>query len=611
MGVLYSSPFDLLELPDLPGIYKFYDKNGQVIYIGKAKNIKKRVQDYFINSKSHHIKTQRMVMHIVSVDYTVVNSEYEALLLEKNLIKELQPRYNILLRDDKTYPYLCITNERFPRLVIARATAPVLGKYYGPFTSSNAIKQTLAVVKKLFPFRSCAYNLSEISILKKKFKVCLDYHLGHCKGPCQALQSESDYLQDIQHIEALLDNNFFVVKKFFKQKMLLAAQTLDYKQAHFFKGKLDILDSYQAKSLITTPLLGDLDVVAMIIDEKYIFVGYLHIKQGIVCFTQNRVFSKKLDEPLSDLVPLIICELRSCSHSVASEVCINMPLHVHMDWLTISMPKIGDKRKLVELALQNALFCKKDFLYKQSDRKRNVPITLLKLQQDLKLKQLPSIIECFDNSNIQGHCPVSAMVCFKNGQPSKKDYRHYTIKTVVGSDDFASMYEVLKRRYSRLVEEKAILPNLIVVDGGKGQLNAAVDALKQVGIYGKVALISIAKRLEEIYFPYDQVPLFLDKKSVALKFLQRIRNEAHRFAIAFHRKQRLKLALNDDWLNIPGIGPKTLHKLWKYFGTPKMVQSSSLDQLAAVIGRSKASVLLDYLKNKPFKEPVGFSDTIN
>lgn len=584
------TPSDIQRLPTLPGIYLFYNHKEEVIYVGKAKNIKKRVSDYFAVSKVHNLKTARMITHIASIAYTALHSEYEALLLENNLIKALQPRYNILLKDGKTYPYLCITNDRFPKVMITRKTVPPLGKYYGPFTSAYAIKQTLGVVKKLFTFRTCNYNLSEANITKNKFKVCLDYHLGHCKGPCQAFQDEISYQKEIDQIEALLKNNFAAVKKVFKEQMLTAAQLLDYKQAQRFKEKLMVLDQYQAKSLVINPLVGDLDVVAIISDRNHAFIGYLHIKKGAIAFTQHRVLTKKLEEEATDLVPLVVCALRSCSDSSAPEVLVNLPLNLTIGPFSITMPKIGDKRKLVALALQNALLCKKDFLHQKSNFQEKANLTLVTLQHDLKLKDVPYWIECFDNSNIQGDHPVAAMVCFKDGRPSKKDYRHYHIKTVVGPNDFASMYEIIKRRYSPKEQER--LPDLIVIDGGKGQLNAALRALQELGIYGKVAIISIAKRLEKLYFPNDPFPLYLNKQSPSLKLLQQLRNEAHRFAITFHRKQRSKSTFHS--VDIPGIGPKTLNRLLQQFGSPKAIQASSLAALAAVIGPSKAKLLYDY-----------------
>lgn len=608
METLRYTPSQIQHLPPLPGIYLFYNQKEEVIYVGKAKNIKKRVSDYFTPSKVHNLKTARMITQIVSIAYTALNSEYEALLLENNLIKALQPRYNILLKDGKTYPYLCITDDRFPKVIITRTTTPSLGKYYGPFTSSYTIRQTLEVIKKLFTFRTCNYNLSQANISKNKFKVCLDYHLGHCKGPCQAFQDERDYQEEIDQIEALLKNNFVSVKKGLKEAMLAAAQSLDYKQAQRFKEKLIILDQYQAKSLVINPLVGDLDVVAMVSDDHHAFVGYLHIKQGAISFSQHRVVTKKLEEEATDLLPLVVCALRSSSNSSAPEVLVNLSLNLTLGPFTITMPKIGDKRKLVQLALQNALLCKKDFLNQQSNFQEKPNLTLIKLQHDLKLKEVPYWIECFDNSNIQGAHPVAAMVCFKDGKPSKKDYRHYHVKTVVGPDDFASMYEIIKRRYSDKAEEE--LPHLIVIDGGKGQLNAAIRALQEVGIYGKVAIISIAKRLEELYFPNDPLPLYLNKQSPALKLIQQIRNEAHRFAITFHRKQRSKNSFEGAWKKIPTIGPKTLDKLLAELGTLQTIQNSSLAKLGDIVGPSKAKAVYDYFLAQK-EAPMLHKDTNN
>ncbi|ROT47664.1 excinuclease ABC subunit UvrC [Candidatus Cardinium hertigii] len=601
---------DIQYLPALPGIYTFYNNKEEVIYVGKAKNIKKRVADYFATSKLYNFKTERMITHIATMVYTVVNSEYEALLLENNLIKSLQPRYNILLKDGKTYPYLCITKDRFPKLIITRKTVPSLGKYYGPFTSSSSIRQTLEVIKKLFTFRTCNYNLSDINIAKNKFKVCLDYHLGHCKGPCQAFQDVTSYQKEIAQIEELLKNNFASIKKVLKEKMQAAAQLLAYKEAQAFKEKLMILDQYQSKSLVINPLVGDLDIVAMISDESHAFVGYLHIKQGAISFTQHRVITKKLEEEDRDLIPLVVCSLRFCSNSTAPEVLVNIPIDLNIGPFSITMPKIGDKRKLVELALQNALLCKKDFLYKKSHFQGRPNIMLLQLQHDLKLKTSPDWIECFDNSNIQGHHPVAAMVCFKDGRPSKKDYRQYNIKTIVGPNDCASMYEVIKRRYSHLVKAQEVLPNLIVVDGGKGQLNAAVLALQEIGLYGKIAIIGMAKRLEELYFPNDTLPLYLNKSSLSLTLLQQLRNEAHRFAIAFHRNKRSKAILHSEWEDISGIGPKTLAKLLQQLGSPNTIQASSLEQLAQVTGPAKAKQLYDYFLHKKSMEATKASENI-
>ncbi|AWN81909.1 excinuclease ABC subunit UvrC [Candidatus Cardinium hertigii] len=604
MEIARCTPNTIDRLPALPGIYTFYSHKEALLYVGKAKDIRKRVSDYFLANKLHSLKTQCMVKQVASIAYTVVDSEYDALLLENNLIKKLQPKYNILLKDGKTYPYLCITYERFPKLILTRKVLPSLGKYYGPFTSTQSIKRTLEVIRKLFTFRTCSYNLSEKNIIQKKFKVCLDYHLGLCKGPCQAFQDELSYQKEISQIEALLKNNFAPIKKVFKEKMGAAVQLLDYKTAQHCKEKLSLLAQYQAKSLVANPLVGDLDVVAIVADQDYLFVAYLHIQMGAVSFAQQRVFTRKLEEKVEDLITLIVYELRSCTNSNAAEVLVNIPCKAVLSSFVITMPKIGDKRKLVALALQNALLCKKDFLYKKTHHQDNPPVMLLQLQHDLKLKELPYCIECFDNSNIYGQHPVAAMVCFKNGKPSKKDYRHYNIKTVVGADDCASMHEVITRRYSYLVATQAAFPQLIVIDGGKAQLNATVAALQQIGVYGQIAVISIAKRLELLYFPNDALPICLPKQALSLKLLQQLRNEAHRFALAFHRKKRTQALTYDEWEAIPGIGPKTLTKLWKQFHTPAVVQSASLEALVSVMGPTKAQQLYTYLHNRSFENDI-------
>lgn len=588
MHIARYTPNELIHLPALPGIYTFYNAKEEVIYVGKAKNIRKRVGDYFTASKIVDLKTQCMVIQIATITYTVVDSEYEALLLENNLIKELQPRYNILLKDGKRYPYLCVTHDRFPRLIITRTTLPALGRYYGPFTSAYIIKQTLTIIKQLFTFRTCNYNLSAANIANNKFKLCLAYHLGHCKGACQGLQDEINYQKEIAQIEALLKKDFTPVKNALKAKIVTAVAQLEYKKAQHFKEKLDILEQYQSKSIVINPQIGDLDIIAVVVDQNHIFVGYLHVKQGAISFTQHRVVTTHLDEEITDLLPLIICTLRTDSKSNAKEVLTNLPLEHSIGPFAITPPKTDDKRKLVELAIQNAFLCKKDFLDRKSHFQEKTDLVLIQLQNDLKLQALPYCIECFDNSNIQGDHPVAAMVCFKNGKPSKKDYRHYNIKTVSGINDVASIYEVVKRRYSDLVKRKEALPQLIVVDGGKGQRNAALLALQEIGIHGQVAVVSIAKRLELLYLPNQSLPHYLDKQSPTLNLLQQLRNEAHRFAITFHRNKRSKALFYPIWKPIPGIGPKTLHKLLTHFHTIAAISKASLDALTTVIGTEKA-----------------------
>jgi excinuclease ABC subunit C len=588
-------PTDIRLLPNQPGVYFFYNEAQEIIYVGKAKDLKKRVSSYFQKLTLASLKTKRMVNDIRSISFTIVNTEYEALLLENTFIKKNQPRYNILLKDGSSYPYICITKERFPRLITTRQANNDLGNYYGPFTNLKAMYQILDLIKSLYTIRTCTYNLSEENILKHKFKVCLEYHIGHCKGPCEGLQTEAAYNEDIAQIEYILKGNINLVKKVFKEKMYQAAAELAYTQAQDYKEKLEALETYQAKSLVINPQVGDLDVLGFILDEETSFVSYLQIKNGAITFAQTMEIKKKLEEDAEDILPLAIVHFRETYGSTAPEVLLNIPLSLALDKATLTVPKIGDKKKLVDLAIKNALFLKKEGFLKKTEYEVKANKTLLLLQQDLQLKTLPLHIECFDNSNIQGSIPVAAMVVFKNGKPAKKEYRHFNIKTVTGPDDFASMKEVVHRRYKRLVEEEQPLPDLIVIDGGKGQLNAALQVLKSLDIYGQVPIIGIAKRLEEIYYPQDTYPLHISKRSPSLKLLQYIRNEAHRFAITFHRDKRSKASLKSQLDNVPGIGPKTIDKLLKHFQDVPTIQSASVEDLAKHIGHQRALQLKAHL----------------
>jgi excinuclease ABC subunit C len=592
------TPKDTQMLPDQPGVYRFYNKQETLIYVGKAKNIKKRVSSYFSNAKQHNLKTRSMVAEIAAIAFTIVNSEYEALLLENNLIKKNQPRYNILLKDGKTYPYLCITKERFPRVISTRKVSPQLGQYYGPFTDLRAMHRILALIKQLYPLRTCTYNLAEADVRKGKFKVCLEYHIGNCKGPCEGLQDEEAYHQDIAQVEYLLKGHLHAVKKTLKEKMCQAAQALAYEEAQACKEKIDALTTYQVKSLVINPKVGDLDVFGIVSDKQAAFVNYLQIKQGAIMFTQTMELKKKLDEEDSDLLPLVILHAREKYSSQATEVLTNLPLSIDLDTLQLTVPKIGDKKKLVMLAIKNALFFKKERFIKNEQYPNKGNKILLSLQQDLQLQRLPLHIECFDNSNTQGSNPVAAMVCFKNGKPARSEYRHFNIKTVIGPDDFASMHEVVHRRYKKLVEEKQALPDLIVIDGGKGQLSAAVASLKEVGIYGQVPIISIAKRLEEIYCPGDPYPIHISKQSASLKLIQQVRNEAHRFAISFHRNKRSKHSLQSELEAIPGIGPKTIAKLLLHFKSITNIKTASKAALTEQIGNKKTALLESLLLTK-------------
>ncbi len=583
MEVKKYTPKDIHLLAAQPGVYRFYNKQDTLIYVGKAKNIKKRVSSYFSSSKQHSLKTRRMVAEITTIECTLVNSEYEALLLENNLIKKSQPRYNILLKDDRTYPYLCITKERFPRVIPTRKVSPQLGQYYGPFTDLRAMYRILALIKQLYPLRTCAYSLTAENVFKGKFKVCLEYHLGNCKGPCEGLQEEASYNQDIAQIEYLLKGHLNAVKKDLREKMCQAAQALAYEEAQTCKEKLDALTTYQVKSLVINPKVGDLDVFGMVSDEQAAFVSYLQIKNGAISFTQTVELKKKLDEEDGDLLPRVILNFREKYSSTATEVLTNLPLSIDLNTLAVTVPKIGDKKKLVMMAVKNALFFKKERFIKNERYQEKANKILLLLQQDLQLQHLPLHIECFDNSNLQGSHPVAAMVCFKNGKPARSEYRHFNIKTVTGPDDFASMSEVVHRRYTRLISEKKDLPDLIVIDGGKGQLSAVVAAMKAIGIYGQVPVIGIAKRLEEIYYPEDPYPIHISKQAASLKLIQQIRNEAHRFAISLHKA-------------IPGIGPKTIEKLLLHFKSIKHIKSASTTTLAQQIGNKKAALLKTHLE---------------
>lgn len=581
-------PTEHQQLPDLPGVYRYYNKEGKLIYVGKAKSLKKRVGSYFSKSTGLNQKTRRMVREINTIEITIVNSEFDALLLENNLIKKSQPRYNVLLKDDKTYPYLLLTDESFPRIYPTRRVIPSKGTYYGPFASVKAMNNVLDLILSLFTIRTCKLDLAPEKIAASKYKVCLEYHLGNCKGPCEGLQDEKNYLADIEQARNILKGNLGIAKSFFKENMQAAAAALDYERAQRYKEKLDLLEKYQAKSLVINPNADSLDVFAIVSEEKFAFVNYLRIKNGAITLSKTVELRKKLDETDQELLLTAIVRLRDQFQSDAREVLVNVEFEDSPEGLQLTLPKIGDKRKLIDLSLKNALYYKKEKALLAGETKDKKNRVLLQLQQDLSLSELPTHIECFDNSNIQGSNPVASMVCFKDGKPAKKEYRHYHIKTVTGPNDFASMEEVVYRRYKRMAQEEVALPQLVVIDGGKGQLSSAVAALKRLDLYGKIPIIGIAKRLEEIYFPGDIYPLYIDKKSESLRLIQRIRDEAHRFAITFHRNLRSKGALNSQLTGIEGIGENTAQKLLKHFKSFKNIQNASLDQLTGVAGKDKA-----------------------
>lgn len=588
-------------LPSEAGVYRFFDADDKIIYIGKAKNLKNRVSSYFNKQTTYHRKTLKLISEIRRVEFTVVNSEYDALLLENNLIKEHQPKYNILLKDDKTYPYICVTQEPFPRVFPTRNIEDKRHHYYGPYASVKMMNTLLDLFKQLFTLRTCSYVLSEENIAKKKFKVCLEYHLKNCKGGCEGLQKEEDYLKDIQQVVSILKGNIQPAKQYFKEKMVSAAEKMAFEEAEQWKRKLEIIQHFQNKSLVSNPSVDSLEVYTIINGEEEAYVNFMGIKHGCLVQTESVQIKKRLDEPAEELLAYAITDFRQKYAINARKILTNIELAIEIPDTEILMPKIGDLKKLVELSLKNAMYFKRELatakMDVQKDKRRSY--TLLQLKADLNLKEIPAHIECFDNSNIQGTNPVAAMVCFKDGKPAKKEYRHFHIRTVEGPNDFASMYEVVKRRYTRLLEENAPLPQLIVIDGGKGQLSAAVQALKELDLYGKVAIIGIAKRLEEIYFPDDSVPLHLHKKSRSLELLQKIRDEAHRFAIGFHRDTRSKNALKTSLETMEGFGKATIEKLLNAFKSLNGIRTAPREEVAQLIGKKKADLLFQHLEKEP------------
>ncbi|WP_448519151.1 excinuclease ABC subunit UvrC [Rhodoflexus sp.] len=584
-------------LPSAPGVYRYYNAADELIYVGKAKNLKSRVSSYFVKSNDKSRKTRQLVREIRRIEYTVVDSEFDALLLENNLIKQHQPRYNILLRDDKTYPYLCITNEPFPRLIPTRKRIEGRGTYFGPYASVKAMKTVLELVRQLYTIRTCKYALTPENIARKKFKVCLEYHIKNCKGPCEGLQTVADYDADMAQVAHIIKGKLGTVRSYFRERMLEAAAKLAFEEAQLFKEKLEVIEKFQSKSLVVNPDISDLDVIAITSDEKYAYLNYLHIEHGCIIQTKTVHLKKKLDESEADILAAMIVEFRQQFRSEAARVVTNLAPEIAFEGFEVMVPKIGDLKKLVDLSYKNAMFYRKDKMQRDSEQKEQSKRVLDRLKADLNLPSVPMHIECFDNSNMQGTNPVAAMVCFKGGKPSKKDYRHFNIKTVEGPDDFASMHEIVTRRYRRLLDDHKTLPDLIVIDGGKGQLSAACQALKELGIYGLVPIIGIAKRLEEIFYPEDPLPLLINKKSKGLMLLQRIRDEAHRFAITFHRDQRSRKSLVSQLEGIPGIGKQTTEKLLAKYRSVKKIAAVPFTELAELIGKDKAAAVLKHLNS--------------
>ena len=585
---------ELLKLiPNKAGVYQYYDKTENLLYVGKAKNLKKRVSSYF-TKKQIHGKTRVLVSKIHNIKYVVVATEMDALLLENNLIKKHQPKYNVMLKDGKTYPWICIKNEPFPRIFQTRNIIKDGSEYFGPYTSVRLVKTLLSFFHQLYPLRNCNLNLNEKNIASNKFKVCLEYHMGNCLGPCIGEQKLSEYQIGIEHIKQIIKGDIKSVIQHLKDAMLQYSKGLEYEKAQSVKEKIDLLKNYQAKSTIVNPKINDVDVFTIISDEDTAFVNYLKINSGAIVQAHTMELKKKLDETEEGLLQLAIVEIRQRLNSTSKDIYCSHSLENVWDNLSITIPKIGDKKKLIDLSLRNAKYMQMDYKKRKINniaRQDNKRI-LEQLQKDLRMLDRPKHIECFDNSNTQGTNPVAACVVFKNARPSKKDYRHFNIKTVVGPDDFASMEEVVYRRYKRLLEEEKELPQLIVIDGGKGQLSSAVKSLGKLKLRGKVAIIGIAKRLEEIYFPGDSVPLYLDKRSESLKLIQQLRDEAHRFGIMHHRKQREKDSLGTSLDKIEGIGPKTVKLLITHFGSVKKVMEAKKGELEKLIGNDKTQKVL-------------------
>ncbi len=584
-------------LPDSPGVYRFYNTEDILIYVGKAKSIRKRVSSYFNKIEGINRKTLRLVSEINKIEYTVSGTEFDALLLENNLIKQNQPKYNILLKDDKTFPYICILNEPFPRVIYTRKYLPGQGEYFGPYSSVVAMKNILELARKLYTIRTCHLLLSKQNIEQKKFKVCLEYHIGNCKGPCEGLQQEVEYLKDIDQIRSILKGQISIVEKYFTEQMSQAAASMQFEKAQFYKEKLDYLERFQTKSLVVNRDITDVDVITLISREEYSYANYMVIKEGAIIYSKSIELKKKLEETDEDLISFSLLEMQEQSRSSNKIVFSNIPVTLLSEETENIIPKIGDKRKLVLLSQKNAMELQRERELLRAEKKGRKNEVLAILQKDMQLPALPDIIECFDNSNFQGTTPVASMVRFVNGKPDKKGYRHFNIKTVEGPNDFASMKEIVYRRYFRLVHEDLPLPNLIIVDGGKGQLSSACEALKELNLYGKIPIAGIAKKLEEIYFPEDPLPLMINKRSPGLKLLQFIRDEAHRFAITFHRQKRSKTFLKTEIEELKGIGKSTTEKLLQHFKSVKKIKEAPIEELEKVVGKSKAKLIRGEIKN--------------
>lgn len=592
-----SLELQIQTLPDNPGVYQYYDKEGKILYVGKAKNLKKRVTSYF-NKLHDNAKTNVLVRKIVTIKHIVVSSEQDALLLENNLIKKLQPRYNVLLRDDKTYPWICIKKEPFPRIFPTRRMIKDGSEYFGPYTNFKTVNTILGLIKELYPLRTCNYDLSESNIKSVKYKVCLEYHIGNCKGPCEGKEELENYQKQVNAIREILKGNFKDSLRDFKKMMHQLANVMHFEAAQKIKEKIEVLENYQSRSTILNPKISNIDVFSIVSDETTAYVNFLQISYGAIIRSFTLELKKKLDETDEELLVLAVVELRERFDLTSKEIILPFELDFG-EKIKVTVPQVGDKKQILELSQRNAKYQRLEQLKQIQivDPERHTNRIMAQMRSDLRLSSEPRHIECFDNSNIQGTNPVSACVVFKDGKPSKKDYRHFNIKTVEGPNDFASMEEVVYRRYKRLLDENQPLPQLIIIDGGKGQLSSALKSIDDLGLRGKIAIIGIAKRLEELFYPGDSVPLYLDKKSETLKIIQQLRNEAHRFGITHHRDKRSKSALNSTIELIPGIGEKTMLTLLKHFKSVKRLKLATEKEISEVVGVSKAKKISDFYQN--------------
>ena len=587
-------------IPKQPGIYKYFGSENELLYVGKAKHLRKRVGSYFTKTFTSY-KTHELVQRIARIEFTIVNSEQDAFLLENTLIKEYQPRFNINLKDDKTYPYIVIKNEPFPRVFLTRKKISDGSEYLGPFTSVKKVRELMEFIKQTIQLRNCTLNLTNNNIQKGKFKVCLEYHLGNCKGPCEGLQTPEDYKENLAQLKNLLRGNLAPVIRHFKEEMKAHAAELSFEKAELVKKKIDYLVNYQSRSVVANAKAGNMDVFSVLKEKDIAFVNYLMIRNGAIIQTQTNKVETHLDESAEEILSFSIAQLRTTFNSDATEIVVPFTIEYPQTEITVTVPKSGDRKKLLELSEKNV----SHFIAELKDKERlklNIKsqdkmVLLEGLQKDLQLQELPVHIECFDNSNFQGSYPVSAMVCFKNGEPSKKDYRHFNVKTVQGINDFATMKEAVFRRYKRLKEEEHPFPQLVVIDGGKGQLSAAIEAVKELGVDGNTTLVGLAKNEEELFFSGDKESLKLPYNSSSLKLIRRIRDEVHRFGITFHRQKRSKGTFKNELEDIPGIGKATADTMLKEFKSVKNIREKGIEELAKSIGNAKAKTVLNYFQN--------------